>query len=283
PREPRGLRQGAPLADPRARAPHDRARRQLAARSRRVLLRRAAARAAPRAQDAGPRGRRVRVGSQGGQALPPAADPRVDRPRRRDRAQRSAAAVVPRRDPRRDRSARGQGAPAARSVMTRELRDADEVASWLAGGLALRRIAPIDAPALVEARPPGFDDGVVADAIRACANELPALPPAGVIADVALLLAGARPVFRAANPDDDALRTALVAYDDDVLVRLAATPRFDDVLAACAHAAAGDRPAAVALVVGAVCERARFAGDSVSPAALRRALAGLRDERARLA
>jgi hypothetical protein len=165
-----------------------------------------------------------------------------------------------------------------------ELRDVVEVARWLAGGLALRRIAPLEAGGPPgDGRWAGSDDAMVADAIRACANELPALPPPGVIADIALLLAGARPVIRAANPGDDALRTALVAYDDDVVIRIAATPRFDDVLAACAHAAAGDRPAAVALVVGAVCERARFAGDSVSPAALRRALAGLRDERARLA
>jgi hypothetical protein len=154
-----------------------------------------------------------------------------------------------------------------------ELRDADEVASWLAGGLALRRIAPDppapDPPAPGGAAPAGADDAMVGDAILACANELAALPPPGVIADIALLLAGARPVIRATNPGDDALRAALVACDDDVLVRLAATPRFDDVLAAFAHAAPGDRPAAVALVVGAVCERARFTGDSVSPAASR--------------
>jgi hypothetical protein len=164
-------------------------------------------------------------------------------------------------------------------VTTGELRDADEVASWLAGGLALRRIAR-DPAAPGDDVTAGADDALVADAILACANELPALPPPGAIADIALLLAGARPVIRATNPDDDALRAALIACDDDVLVRLAATPRFDDVLAAFAHAAAGDRPAAVALVVGAVCERARFTGDSVSPAALRRALARLRDERA---
>jgi FtsH ternary system-like protein len=167
--------------------------------------------------------------------------------------------------------------------MTGELRTAADVASWLAIGLALRRIVPPDA-----AGEPGGsdDDAVIAGALAACANELPALPPPGVIADIATLLTGARPVIGAAivaGPGiatDDALRTAIRAYDDDVLVRLTATAGFDDVLAAYAHAAAADRTAAIALVVAAVCERAGFVGVSVSPAALRRALARPRDERA---
>ncbi|MEO7736457.1 MAG: hypothetical protein ABIY55_36195, partial [Kofleriaceae bacterium] len=151
----------------------------------------------------------------------------------------------------------------------RELRSAAEVASWLAVGLALRRV-------------PGTgdhdDEAAVARAIAACANELPGLPPPGVIADLQTLLTGARPAL-AAPIGDEALRAAIRAYDDDVLARLLATPRFDDVLAAYAHAAEADRAAALALVVGAVCERAGFTGVSVSPAALRRALARPRDER----
>lgn len=151
----------------------------------------------------------------------------------------------------------------------RELRSAAEVARWLAVGLALRRV-------------PGTgdhdDEAAVARAIAACANELPGLPPPGVIADLQTLLSGARPAL-AAPIGDEALRAAIRAYDDDVLARLLATPRFDDVLAAYAHAAAADRAAALALVVGAVCERAGFTGVAVSPAALRRALARPRDER----
>ncbi|MBA3788728.1 MAG: hypothetical protein H0X21_08555, partial [Actinobacteria bacterium] len=66
--------------------------------------------------------------------------------------------------------------------MTRaELRSQAEVAGWLAAGLCLRRVAGDD------------DDTAVASAIIACASELPAMPPPGVIADVAVLLAGARP------------------------------------------------------------------------------------------
>ena len=79
-----------------------------AARPRPVLLRRAAARAAPRIEDARARRRRVRLRSQGRQALPPAPHPRVDHARRRGRALGPAPARVPRRDPRRDRPARGE-------------------------------------------------------------------------------------------------------------------------------------------------------------------------------
>ena len=147
-----------------------------------------------------------------------------------------------------------------------ELRSTAEVASWLAVGLALRRV------------PDAGDELAIGRAIAACANELPALPPPGVIADLQALLAGRRPAL-AAPIDDEALRAAICAYDDDVLARLVATPRFDDVVAAYAHAAPADRAAAIALVVGAVCERAGYTGVSVSPAALRRALARPRAER----
>ena len=149
-------------------------------------------------------------------------------------------------------------------MSSKELRTAADVASWLAAGLVLRRM-------------PGDDDH--AQAIIACANELPSLPPAGVIADVAALLGGARLGLPGAVAADEALRASIRAYDDDVLARLVTTPRFDDVLAAYAHANVRDQPAAVALVVGALCERAGFTGVSVSPAALRRALARPRDER----
>jgi len=166
--------------------------------------------------------------------------------------------------------------------MIGELRTAAEVASWLAVGLVLRRIGP--AEPFAEAGGPD-DRAAVARAIVVCANELPSLPPPGVIADIAMLLTGARLAIDApgtglaAAGADGALRAAIRAYDDDVLARLTQTPRFDDVLASYAHAAPDDRAAAVALVVAAVCERAGFAGVSVSPAALRRALARPHDER----
>ena len=152
--------------------------------------------------------------------------------------------------------------------MTGELRTAAEVERWLALGLAVRRV--------VASVGDDDDEGRVARALAACAAELPALPPAGVIADLATLLAGGRALVAAPPAGADhggALRAALAAYDDDVLARLVATPRFDDVLAAYAHAAAADRPAAAALIAAALCERAGFAGVAVSPAALRRALA----------
>ena len=150
----------------------------------------------------------------------------------------------------------------------RELRTQEEVASWLAAGLALRRVVTDD------------DDQLIASAIAACANELSSLPPPGMIADVAVLLGGARMALSTPVQSGDAdLRAAVRAYDDDVLARLVTNARFDDVLAAYAHLAPGDRATATALVVGAICERAGFTGAAVSPAALRRALARPRQER----
>ncbi|HEU4734967.1 MAG TPA: hypothetical protein VFT22_44045, partial [Kofleriaceae bacterium] len=122
-----------------------------------------------------------------------------------------------------------------RDARAGELRTAADIASWLAVGLALRRIAP---PEPTAEGPAYDDDDVVARALGACASELPALPPPGVIADIVTLLAGAR--VAATGPlavGDQALRTALQAYEDDVIARLTAAVRFDDVLAAYAHAA----------------------------------------------
>lgn len=154
-----------------------------------------------------------------------------------------------------------------------ELRTTAEIASWLAVGLALRRVATAGGEPSDAGPWNLLAIDAVSSALRACANELPALPPAGVIADVAALLGGGRPLTSAASPDDDALRAALRAYDDDVVARLLATPRFDDAIAAYAHAAPADRGPAVALIAGALCERTQLAGTAVSPAALRRALA----------
>lgn len=147
-----------------------------------------------------------------------------------------------------------------------ELRTQADVASWLAAGLCLRRVTSEG------------DDAIVTASILACGTELAALPPPGVIADVALLFGGARPALDPPPAADEALRIALRAYDDDVLARLVQTARFDDALAAYAHLSAAHRPAAIALVVGALCDRARFTGVSVSSAALRRALARPHDE-----
>jgi hypothetical protein len=152
-----------------------------------------------------------------------------------------------------------------------ELRSHGDVAGWLAAGLALRRVDG------------DIDDAVVGRAIAACASELATLPPPAVIADIAALLAGGRPSLGAPAFGDASLRAALRAYDDDVVARLAHAARFDDVVAAYAHAAAGDRPAAIALVVGAICERSNFDGASVSPGALRRALARPKEDREALA
>lgn len=149
-----------------------------------------------------------------------------------------------------------------------ELRAQADVASWLAAGLCLRRVQGDAA-----------DDVTIGGSLLACASELATMPPPGVIADVANLLGGARPQLEPPHGAGEELKIALRAYDDDVLGRLVQTPRFDDVLAAYAHLPAAQRPTAIALVVGALCERAGFAGLSVNPATLRRALARPREER----
>ncbi len=153
-----------------------------------------------------------------------------------------------------------------------ELRTQQEVASWVAAGLCLRRVPSQETDATAE-------EATIGQAILTCASELGVLPPAGVIADVAVLLGGARLPQASPAPGDDHLKAAMRAYEDDVLTRLASTSRFDDVLAAFAHLAPSLRPSAVALVVKAVCERSSFAGMSVSPATLRRALARPKEER----
>ena len=152
-----------------------------------------------------------------------------------------------------------------------ELRTQQEVASWVAAGLCLRRVPTTDVDSSEEA--------TIGQAILACASELGALPPPGVIADIAVLLGGARLPQASAVLGDDHLKAAVRAYEDDVLTRLASTPRFDDAIAAYAHLSSTLKPTAIALVVNAVCERSSFAGLSVSPATLRRALARPKDER----
>ncbi|MGE0547082.1 MAG: hypothetical protein AB7O24_02980 [Kofleriaceae bacterium] len=151
--------------------------------------------------------------------------------------------------------------------MTQELRTAGDVASWLAVGLMASRVTS-DA-----------SEQIVLRALGACAHELPGLPPPGVIADVALLLEGARLPSGMPVSLPEPLRGAIRAYDDDVLARLVTTARFDDVVAAYAHIGEHDRPAAIALVIGAISERTQFTGQSVSAALIRRAVACPRDER----
>jgi hypothetical protein len=146
--------------------------------------------------------------------------------------------------------------------MSPELRTGADVAAWLSAGMQLRRTATRYA-----------DDELVARALVACASELASLPPPGVVADVAAMLAGARPPSSSMVVRDATLRAALRAYDDDLLARLAVSARYDDIVAAYAHCALDERAAAIVFVVAAICGRCGFAGTAVSPAALRRALA----------
>jgi hypothetical protein len=161
----------------------------------------------------------------------------------------------------------------------RELRDGSAVLQWLGAGAWLRGADP-------EPERRAALDALADAVIAACSSELPALPPAGAIADLVLLLAGA-PLARGgagAAPHrygiDPALRAAVQAYQDDVLSRLQGAPRFDDARAAFAHVPAELAPQAAALLVGALWQRCGGAGAIVSPGALRRALARPPAERA---
>ena len=87
--------------------------------------------------------------------------------------------------------------------MTRtELRTAQEVASWVAAGLCLRRVPTLEGDT-------NADEATIGQAILTCASELGALPPAGVIADLAVLLGGARLPQPGATLGDDHLKAAV--------------------------------------------------------------------------
>ena len=87
-------------------------------------------------------------------------------------------------------------------TVARELRSAADVATWLAAGMCLRRVVTPD------------DDALVAQAIMACANDLAGMPPPGAIADIAILLGGARLPMSTTIGAGEPLRAAVRAYDD---------------------------------------------------------------------
>jgi hypothetical protein len=147
-----------------------------------------------------------------------------------------------------------------------EIRERDATELWLLAGLGMMRLA---APSIEEiAR--------VAPAVLAALDEVPWMPPAGVVADVARLLAGGRASFAAPLVPAGAarLRAALRAYEDEWLGRLAAEARLDAAADAFAALPAELRPRAIAVVVSSVLARTGFAaGAMVSAGAARRLLA----------
>jgi len=137
-----------------------------------------------------------------------------------------------------------QTAQAAARVV--EIRDRALAQRWLAGGLVLERLA----------RPTTASVREVAPWLQATLAEVPAIPSAGVVADVGRLLHGAAlDLGQALVPDDRRLRAALHAYEDQVLGRLAADRRLEAAAHAVARLPPALRPPAVGVTIAAVLGR----------------------------
>jgi hypothetical protein len=139
-----------------------------------------------------------------------------------------------------------QAAQATQAARVVEIRDRALAQRWLAGGLALERLA----------RPTAASVREVAPWLLATLGEAPAIPSAGVVADIGRLLGGAAlDLAQALVPDDRRLRAALHAYEDHVLGRLAADRRLEAAAHAVARLPAALRPQAVGVTVAAILGR----------------------------
>jgi hypothetical protein len=154
------------------------------------------------------------------------------------------------------------------------LRQRDEALRWLLGGLALARLGSRSGHAVLSG----------AEWLVRAVDELAALPPPGVIADLGhLLITGSRWQRNDEQKDaplfgDARLRQALAAYQDHVLDRLLADPQLDEAADAVARLPVPVRPAAVARLAAALVERTGLRGTVVSPAAARGLAARRGDE-----
>jgi len=158
--------------------------------------------------------------------------------------------------------------------VVRALRDPEEVAGWLSTGLCLMRMSRPCSASLDRAVP----------WLRASISDAPALPPVGIIADVGTLLEGGKLDLDDAMPvADDRLRAAVRAYDDGLLGRLSADPRFEAASDALARLPDDRRAEGVAILVQQLMSHVRFPDATpVSPAVARRVLARPTEELLRL-
>jgi len=100
-----------------------------------------------------------------------------------------------------------------------ELRDRQQAQAWVAAGMSLSRLAPIEESATIAA----------AWLIEAV-SETGRLPPAGVVLDLGKLFSG-HPLRRSTPlPAAPVLRAALRSYEDHVLGRIEASSKLDDVI-----------------------------------------------------
>ena len=146
----------------------------------------------------------------------------------------------------------------------RELRDSVQVASWLSTGLCLMRMNRPSHESLARAIP----------WLRASISDAPALPPAGVIADVGVLLEGGKLDLESGMPvGEPRLRAAVRAYEDGLLGRLAADARFEAASDALARLPDERRSEGVAVLVAQLLSHILYPeATAVSPAVARRVL-----------
>jgi hypothetical protein len=146
----------------------------------------------------------------------------------------------------------------------REIRDPDQLQSWLCTGLCLMRMN----------RPSGESFGRVIPWIMASISDAPALPPVGVIADVGALLEGGKlDLAESIQVSDPQLRNAVRAYEDALLGRLAGDPRFEAASDALARLPDDCRAEGVAVLVEQLLSHILYPeATAVSPAVARRVL-----------
>lgn len=138
-----------------------------------------------------------------------------------------------------------EAAPITMRLRPIDLRDVAEAERWLEAGAALRRTTPVFEPVAVGAW------------MTAAITEADALPPPGVVLDLAALLVGGRLDPHAPVPPDAALARALATYEHQVLGRLAAEPRLPLAVDAVARLPAALRAVAVGVTLSALLARAR--------------------------
>jgi len=148
--------------------------------------------------------------------------------------------------------------------MSAELRGPQDAERWLCAGLCLARQEGPTPEALTHAVP----------WLLATLAESPDLPPPALVSDLGRLVSGVPLSPTLPVPDTlPRLRTAVRAYDDHVLARLAAEPHLDAVSSALVRLPEALRPRGVAFLVARVLTRLGFtSGTALSPALARRVL-----------
>lgn len=143
------------------------------------------------------------------------------------------------------------------SLRGTELRDPAAARAFLLGGLELARTTPHRAK--VDA----------ANQLVATATEAGVLPPPGFVVDVATLLLGGTVLAQAPTPPDVELARALIAYEHQVIARLAGDSRMVLAGDAVARLPRALVPAAVGLTVASILRRLGVAGIAVPAGAMR--------------